>query len=624
MSNVLIVTDDEQAHILVSTLAKASDGPFNIECVTLLSAASSRIEAGDVDLVLAKLDLPDSSGIVTFDRLLAAARHVPIMTLAEDDGETLAREAVQRGSQGYLTKGHYHSSLVPQALRNVIERKAVEEALHNERAYAQATLKCIGDAVISVDMAGAVTYCNPKAEQLIGWNCSNANGRRVTEVMHLIDSETRQVLKPHPVLQVIQSGEPGELISTALLVRADGYEMAIEDSIAPIFGKFGENLGAVVVFRDVSESRAMSEKMSHLANHDYLTGLPNRVLLNDRLAHEIMRAERKSTSIAVLFLDLDNFKHINDSLGHEVGDMLLKAVAKKLRSCVRNMDTVCRMGGDEFVILLADNITVERIAGIADKIISSLSQSNLVAGQELNITTSIGASIYPADGHDVTTLIKHADTAMYTAKEKGRNNYQFFHQEMNQRAIERQLIESNLRRAISGQEFVLRFQPKLDLETNKVIGAEALLRWNHPSWGMVSPDRFITIAEESGLIVPIGRWVLREACLQAKRWLDSGTGSSFVAVNISALEFRQKDFFESVRAIVEETGLPPSYLQLEITESVVMNDAAASASTLNQLQEQHSKNRSVICSGYYRSRRRWRDRNRYNRHGEKPSPSRGS
>jgi EAL domain-containing protein (putative c-di-GMP-specific phosphodiesterase class I) len=253
--------------------------------------------------------------------------------------------------------------------------------------------------------------------------------------------------------------------------------------------------------------------------------------------------------------------------------------------CVRSVDTVCRLGGDEFLILLTENVSIDSVAFAADKIRDTLSQPHPVARQELHITTSIGASIFPVDGHDSGTLIKHADTAMYSAKEQGRNNYQFFDHAMNARAVERQLIESDLRRALTREEFALHFQPKLDLETRKVVGAEALLRWNHPVWGLVAPERFIAIAEECGLIVSIGRWVLDEACMQAKRWLDSGTGSGSIAVNISALEFRQKDFLDAVRAVLVRTGLPPSCLQLEITESVVMGDTAASAATLAQLKE---------------------------------------
>jgi diguanylate cyclase (GGDEF)-like protein/PAS domain S-box-containing protein len=585
VSQVLILADDAEAQLLVQAIANATDGPFDTHCETLLSSALSRIAEGGIDIILVKLNLPDSTGLATFDALFQNARHTPIMTLAESEGELQAREAVQRGAQGYLSRGHYGSSLLPQALRNIIQRKAVEEDLYKERARAEVTLNAIGDAVISTDTNGNVTYLNPMAESLTGWTRADAIGQPVVDVLRLLNSETNKLLTPHPVLDAVQNNEARGLALHTTLVAKNGYETAIEDSIAPIIDWDGKPAGAVVVLHDVTESRALSARMAHQANHDFLTGLPNRVLLTDRLLHEITWAQRHASRLAVLFLDLDNFKHINDSLGHDVGDKLLQAVAEKLRSCVRSMDTVSRLGGDEFVILLAESVSVESVAMVADKIRETLSQPHLIGGHELYVTTSMGACIYPGDGQDVGTLIKNADTAMYSAKEKGRNNCQFFDHDMNARTVERQLIESSLRLALKRQEFVLHYQPKVDLASNRVTGAEALLRWKHPEWGMVFPERFITIAEECGLIVPIGSWVLREACTEAKRWFDAGMRNVSVAVNISALEFRQKGFLASVRQVLTETGLPASCMQLEITESVVMRDAQTSAATLRGLKE---------------------------------------
>jgi diguanylate cyclase (GGDEF)-like protein len=320
--------------------------------------------------------------------------------------------------------------------------------------------------------------------------------------------------------------------------------------------------------------------MRHLAQHDFLTNLPNRVLLNDRITQAIAAARRNGTNPAVLFLDLDKFKHINDSLGHAVGDQLLQAVSVRLVHCVRTSDTVSRHGGDEFVILLADERQSQNAALAADKILLALSTPFLIDGQQLHTSTSIGISAFPLDGMDAAALIKNADTAMYHAKEHGRNNYQFFSHDMNTRAVERQLIESNLRRALERHEFALHYQPKVDLETNRITGVEALLRWKHPEWGLVLPERFILIAEECGLIIPIGRWVLAEACAQAVRWRGQGISPVSVAVNISALEFRHRDFFDHALAIFDASGIDPSCLQLELTESVLMRDVAASAGLL--------------------------------------------
>jgi diguanylate cyclase (GGDEF)-like protein len=368
-----------------------------------------------------------------------------------------------------------------------------------------------------------------------------------------------------------------------VLIRRDGHEVAIEDSASPIHDWDGKLTGAVIVFHDVSAAQALSMKMAHLAQHDFLTNLPNRVLLNDRIAQAITLAKRGGTQLAVLFLDLDNFKHINDSLGHETGDKLLQSVTQRLSACVRNSDTVSRQGGDEFVILLAGGKYGEDAALTADKILAELTMPHSVGKYELHITTSIGISVYPEDGQDAETLIKNADTAMYHAKEKGRNNYQFFRSAMNIRAVERQFIEANLRLAVEKQEFVLHYQPKINLDTGMITGAEALLRWMHAEWGMVLPERFVPIAEDCGLIVPIGRWVLREACTQAKQWMDAGLAPVSISVNISALEFRQKNFFEGVRDILNDTGLEAHCLQLEITESVLMRDAESSTAILQQL-----------------------------------------
>jgi diguanylate cyclase (GGDEF)-like protein/PAS domain S-box-containing protein len=324
-------------------------------------------------------------------------------------------------------------------------------------------------------------------------------------------------------------------------------------------------------------------RMVYLAQHDPLTDLPNRILLNDRLAQAIALARRQGKQLAVMFLDLDRFKHINDSLGHAVGDQLLQSVAKRLMAVVRSSDTVCRQGGDEFVILLADVEHAEDAALSAQKILAALTVPHCIDQLELHVTVSIGISIYPEDGQDADTLIKSADTAMYHAKESGRNNYQFFEQTMNVLAVERHSIEGGLRRALERQEFMLLYQPKIDLETGTISGVEALLRWQHPQRGLILPEQFVGIAEDCGLIVPIGAWVLREACRQAQTWQDSGLPSVPVAVNISAVQFRHKDFLASLTGILKDTGLAPRYLELELTESVLMQDADSTACVLKAL-----------------------------------------
>ena len=460
--------------------------------------------------------------------------------------------------------------------------RASEEALFEEKERAQVTLDSIGDAVLTTDLKGCLTYLNRVAEAMTGWSLVDAQGKPLAEVFNIIDGSTRRVAK-NPALQAIKENRTVGLISNCVLVRCDGFESANEDSAAPIHDRDGYVNGAVIVFHDVSESRAMALKMSHLAQHDFLSGLPNRMLLTERLSRAIGLAQRHRKQIALLFLDLDFFKNINDSQGHAVGDQLLQSAAERLSANVRATDTVCRQGGDEFAILLAEIEHPQDAAHIAEKLHDAFLESHLIGGQEFHVTLSIGISVYPDDGSDLDEIIQSADTAMYHAKDSGRNNYQFFRADMNTRAVRRLLIESSMRRALKQGEFLLHYQPQINLVSGEITGSEALIRWLDPEIGLIPPGQFVPVAEECGLIVPIGRWVLREACGQVKAWLDSGLYAVPVSVNISAVEFRHKNFLENVALILKETGLPPAYLELELTESILMHDVESSASLLEAL-----------------------------------------
>jgi diguanylate cyclase (GGDEF)-like protein len=334
-----------------------------------------------------------------------------------------------------------------------------------------------------------------------------------------------------------------------------------------------------------SAALAMARQMAHSAEHDFLTGLPNRMLLNDRIGQAIALARRHTRKAAVLFLDLDGFKHINDSLGHPVGDKLLQSVAKRLVACIRGSDSVSRQGGDEFVVLLLDLEHAEDAAVTARRMLEAVALPHSVDHHDLHVTASIGVSVYPDDGLDADTLIKNADTAMYQAKENGRRSFQFFKPAMNVRAVERQFIEEGLRRALERGELALYYQPKVNLTTGAIAGVEALLRWTHPTRGPIAPTQFIPVAEECGLIVPIGRWVLREACTQAWTWIKAALPVTTMSVNVSAMEFRDKNFLDGVFAILLETGFDPSLLQLELTESVLMKSVESTASILQNLRK---------------------------------------
>lgn len=340
------------------------------------------------------------------------------------------------------------------------------------------------------------------------------------------------------------------------------------------------------------EARQLAEQvqtakveLDHLAHHDVLTGLPNRILMYDRLAQAIALTRRTGKQLAVLFMDLDRFKHINDSLGHSVGDQLLQSVGRRLLACVRQSDTISRQGGDEFVALIPDIDHAEDAALAAQKMLAAIALPHRIEQHDLHIGASIGIGIYPDDGLDAETLIKHADTAMFHAKDKGRNTYAFFEQRMTTRAIARQSIEASLRLALERQEFVLHYQPKINLHSGTIVGIEALVRWQHPQRGLLEPAQFVPIAEDSGLILPLGRWVLREACRQARAWQDAGLPPIAVAINASAPEFRAEDFLDNLRATLEASRLEPRYLELELTESVLMRDAEATGSVLHALSD---------------------------------------
>jgi diguanylate cyclase (GGDEF)-like protein/PAS domain S-box-containing protein len=514
-----------------------------------------------------------------------AAPRIPILILAAAHDERLARTAMQHGAQDYLLKSALDGYLLPKAVRSMVERATNTEALLEEKERAQATLNSIGEGVLSTDLCGRVTYLNGVAERMTGWSSTEAAGHPFEEVFRIIDADTRAPVR-NPMTLAILENKPVAVTPNCVLIRRDGGEAGIEDSATPIHDRRGQIIGAVIVFHDVTAARAKSMKMSYLAQHDDLTHLPNRALLDDRVSQAIALAQRYGQRLAVLFLDVDHFKHINDSLGHDIGDRLLQSVARRLVTCVRGSDTVSRQGGDEFVVLLSEVVHAEDAAISAEKILLALSMPYIVEQHNLHITVSIGIATYPDDGRVVEQLKRNADFAMYHAKGCGRNTYQFFKPSMNVRAIKRQSVEKALGRAMQRNDFVLHYQPKMNLQTGTIIGVEALIRWRHRRRGLVLPTHFIPMAEECGLIAPIGRWVLREACRQTRAWQrDGNLIPTRVAVNISAAELRAKDFVAGVRAILTETSLEPRYLELELTETSLVRDAKSSADVLWALKD---------------------------------------
>jgi diguanylate cyclase (GGDEF)-like protein/PAS domain S-box-containing protein len=583
IKQLLLVEDNPGDARLIQEMFN-EQGTNNTELIRVasLSEAEKLLSERAFDLILLDLGLPDSQGLDAVRRAHAVAPRVPLVVLTGMDDESLAAQCLQVGAQDYLIKGQIETRGLLRALRYAVERKNMEEALFVEKERAQVTLNCIGDAVICTDAAGNITFLNIVAEKMTSWSRQEAAGRPMAEVFRILDANTRETT-PSPTERSVELNQTVHLPMNCILVRRDGSEVPIEDSVAPIHDREGQPTGAVVVFRDVSVARAMALEMTHSAQHDFLTGMPNRMLLNDRVNQAIAWAQRNSKKVAVLFLDLDGFKHINDSLGHPTGDKLLQSIAKRLVDCVRGSDTVSRQGGDEFVVLLTEVSQSEDAAVTARRMLQTVAEAHSVDQHDLHVTTSIGVSVFPDDGMDAETLIKNADTAMYQAKENGRQSYQFFKPAMNVRAVERQSIEESLRRALEREEFLVHYQPKVNLRTGDISGAEALIRWNHPTRGMVPPGDFIPIAEDCGLILPIGNWILREACKQARTWMDAGLPLTTMAVNISAMEFRDDDFLNGVFKILEETGLDPRSLELELTESVLMKRAESTQSILKTL-----------------------------------------
>lgn len=556
---------------------------FRVEWVTELSGAIERLRQGGIATVVLDLSLPDCRGIETLDQILQVAPDMPILILSDADSEETARQAVQRGAQDYLVKTQADGYRLRLAVRTMVDRRESAAMLFESEA-ANITLDSMGEAVLRTDLHANVTYLNRAAEKMTGWTREEAVGRPVADVLRFIDAVSGTVVGS-PVEIMLQDDQHKRVADRmpSVLVRRDGLKREIENTLALTHDQDGGVTGAVIAFHDVSAARAKSVEMTHLAQHDVLTHLPNRVLFKDRLAQALALAERQGKQLAVMFVDLDYFKKVNDSLGHEMGDKLLQSVASRLLACVRRTDTVSRFGGDEFAILLSQIEHAEDATFSARKILRSLAAPYVIDNKSLDISASVGASTYPCDGQDAESLLNKADAAMYEAKKHGRNNYQCFRPDMQERILERQSLELGLRYALGRNEFLLHFQPKLNLQTGKIAGVEALIRWQHPQRGIILPAQFVFIAEECGLILSIGRWVLLEACKQARAWSDAGLGAVPMAVNVSAAEFESPDFLSGVRAVLIATGVDPANLELELTESVLMHDAEHTVDILTAL-----------------------------------------
>jgi diguanylate cyclase (GGDEF)-like protein/PAS domain S-box-containing protein len=460
-------------------------------------------------------------------------------------------------------------------VKEILSHKQTGQQLH----VAANAIENAAEGVMICDAEGRIISVNKAFSRITGYVAEEVLGR-TPEL--LLSAEHAESVRSEISRSVQEHGHwKGELKSR----KKDGESYIEERSVSAVHDEEGHIVNFIVLFSDVTKQKEDEQRIQYLAHHDPLTGLANRTLFHQRCEDALLRAERKSSKVAVMFIDLDHFKAVNDSLGHAYGDELLRSVSMRLQDCVRKTDVVARLGGDEFTVLLNEVSDSGDVAFISKKILERLTESFTVAGHEIYVSASVGISFYPDDGQNASTLIKNADAAMYAAKEQGRNNYQFFSAEMNAQALEALMMASSLRLAIEREELVLEYQPRIDLEAGEVMGVEALVRWNHPNLGRIMPGQFIGIAEKTGLIDPLGEWVIRKACWQMVEWRKHGDAPLRVAVNLSARQFRQPDLTERIANIIRDTGLAANALEVEVTESMVMHDPQRAAVVLERLKE---------------------------------------
>ncbi len=455
-------------------------------------------------------------------------------------------------------------------------------ALFLEQERATVTLQSIADAVITTDSKHRVEYLNPVAEAMLGYTASEARGMQFDRVFRVVDEDSRAPLK-FPIYECTNGNQPLILSESNLLVSSNGHEYNVHALATPIRDRRNHVTGIAITFSDVSERRRMTQQMHYQATHDALTQLPNRMLLHGLLEHSIERANRSGLSLAILFLDLDDFKKVNDGLGHTAGDLLLVKVVERVKACARKNDTFARLGGDEFIVLLEDLADEETVVLVARKILKVLEAPFQIQEREFVISASTGISFYPKDGNTPEILLQNADTAMYRAKESGRNNFQFYRNDMNTQVVKRISMEQNLRRALEEGELELYYQLQIATENKRLSGLECLLRWQQPGDAPISPREFIPLAEETGLIIPIGEWVIQTACKHARQWFDLDLPLPRVSINLSPRQFMQSGLTDMVNRALTETNLDSTYLGVEITESTIMKDIDSAVAILNVL-----------------------------------------
>lgn len=567
---VLLVEDNLGDVRLLDLMLREALPACKLTHADTLAKAISQACLTRFDIILLDLSLPDAQGKGTFWRLHEVVSDVPIVVMTGHDDETLATELAQAGAQDYLVKGSVDGRWLLRVMRYAIERKRAELDLRKSEAKVRALYEAVPDLLLFLDREGRFLEHKPAKDFQIYLEPGQFLGRTIQEVMP-------QEIAMQAMACLEKATLGGEVASFE-------YQIELPEGVSNYESRFIRASGEQVlcIVRDISERKRTEQRLHFLAHYDALTGLPNRLLFNDNLRQAQAHANRTSDTMAVMFIDLDRFKNINDTLGHSVGDKLLQQVGGRVALCVRETDTVARMGGDEFAVILTNVWEEKDAAVVAEKIIEALRLPFLVDEHEVFIGASIGIIFYRPGQDDREILLEKADVAMYHAKERGRNNFQFYSPEMDEVAYERLVMENHLRHALDRDEFILYYQPQVAVESGKVTAVEALLRWQHPQRGLVAPGEFISLLEENGLIVPVGKWVLQTACQQGRLWCEAGTPVR-VAVNLSVRQFMHPTLVDDVAEILEQSGFPPELLELELTETMFMESAASNVSKLVQL-----------------------------------------
>lgn len=574
----ILLVDDMPSNIRI--LREAVKDLGEIFYATNGDAALAIARAQQPDVILLDIEMPGMDGYAVCKDLKVdpLTSHIAIIFVTAHEQEIHELQALRYGGVDFIhkplnipiTRARVETQLALQRKTRLLQ--LAQQELLDEKERLRVVLNSIGDAVIATDKEGKITFVNRIAETLTGWTAAEAIGQTIETIMPLRDGNTGYELQ-NPIRLALKEERTVGMAFDCVLFNRDHVSLPVEDSAAPIRNHEGIIAGAIIVFHDVSEARAMAIKMTHLAQHDPLTNLPNRILLRDRTEQALKKAERRHTQVGMLLLDLDNFKTINDTHSHLLGDRLLQEVAQSLSKILRSSDTLCRQGGDEFIVLLADFDNSVQVADFAARLLALFNQAWHIDTITLKLSASIGISIYPDDSKNMDELYRHADAAMYMAKKQGRNRYLFYSNEIETRLRTHMALEAHLRNALTNNVFEVFYQPKVDARTNRIVGAEALVRWRN-NGELVFPDVFIPLAEETGLIIPLGKLILQKACAQAKIWADQGLQLQ-VAINVSAVQFND-EFVQTVADILALTGANPQQIELEITESLLVNDVNAS------------------------------------------------